>query len=97
MGIPISGVKYFGFRGRLPPTYDILSIFPPKGTSLRDNTSFEPLIVKIDQAVRAVDSWKNLKMDRYHGMHGSACKVLRATCSVDGKHCFLDPCPPKTI
>src|SRR5664279_595369 len=27
----------------------------------------------------------------------TACKVLRTTCSVDGKHCFLDPCPPKTI
>ena len=40
---------------------------------------------------------KNVYVSIYHGMHGSACKVLRTTCSVNGKHQTLAPCPTKTL
>ena len=38
---------------------------PPKGTSLRQTTSFEPSTTKIGPAVWAGGDYKNIKMDTY--------------------------------
>jgi len=44
--------------------YKILFFEPPKGTSLRETTSFDVLIVKIDAGVLAVGRRKNQKTSR---------------------------------
>ena len=43
-----------GFLGPHAPKFDFLSTRPPKGTSLRQTASFEPLTIKFRPAVRAV-------------------------------------------
>jgi hypothetical protein len=58
-GICITGPKIRGFR--LPrPKFVQFSTRPPKGTSLRQNTRFEPSTMKIDLFVRAVREPKKI-------------------------------------
>ena len=71
--IPIKGRKLGGFRGRMPPKCDFCLWWPQKGTSLRQNTSFEPSSVIIGAVVWAVCclvnkySTINLLIKRLHG------------------------------
>jgi len=53
--------KILRFSGKMGSKGKILSSPPPKGTSLRETTSFDVLIVKIGAGVLAVGSGKNQK------------------------------------
>ena len=53
--------KNLGFLGPHAPNFLQKSIRPPKGTSLRQNTHFELLMMKIRCSVRAVREPKKVK------------------------------------
>ena len=61
MGFPIPGATFVSFRGRRPPKCCPLLMWPPKGTSLRQTASFEPLTVKIGPTVWPVGVSRNKK------------------------------------
>ena len=49
----------FSFWGILPPKFRDTSLKPPKGTSLRGTTHFEPSLVQVGRTVRPVALAKN--------------------------------------
>ena len=55
--------KKWGFGGISPPKWEAMSTKPPKGTSLRESTSFEPSSVKIRRRVWPVGEF--MKKIRY--------------------------------
>ena len=55
------GSKIWGFLGPHAPNFFRKLIRPPKGTSLRQNTRFEPLTTKIGRSFRAVREPEKIK------------------------------------